>query len=132
PRGVRHHRGRRDPRARAGGAACPGGAVTLAPHLPALQVVVPLLAAPLAVLLRHRTPAFVAALVAAWATFAVSVALAVRVSEVGAISYALGGWAPPWGIEYRVDALSAVLLLLVSGMAALVLPYARASIESEI
>ena len=26
----------------------------------------------------------------------------------------LGGWAPPWGIEYRVDLLNAFVLMLVS------------------
>ena len=33
----------------------------------------------------------------------------------GPISYHLGGWAPPWGIEYRVDLLNAFVLVLVSG-----------------
>jgi multicomponent Na+:H+ antiporter subunit D len=106
--------------------------MTLALQLPALQVVAPLLAAPLAVLLRHRNAAFIVVTCAAWAAFAISIGLAIQVESGGTISYALGSWEPPWGIEYRVDRLSAVLLLLVSGMAALVLPYARASIESEI
>ena len=106
--------------------------MTLALQLPALQVAAPLLAAPLAVLLRHRNAAFIVVTGAAWAAFAISIGLAIQVESGGTISYALGSWEPPWGIEYRVDRLSAVLLLLVSGMAALVLPYARASIESEI
>ena len=50
----------------------------------------------------------------------------------GIISYAIGNWPPPWGIEYRVDRLTSFMLLLVSGMAAIVLPYSRASIEREI
>jgi multicomponent Na+:H+ antiporter subunit D len=44
----------------------------------------------------------------------------------------MGNWAPPWGIEYRIDRLSSFLLLLVSGMGALILPYCRASIEREL
>jgi len=32
----------------------------------------------------------------------------------GTISYWLGGWQPPWGIEYRIDHLNAVMLVLVS------------------
>ena len=40
--------------------------MTLAEHLPALQVVVPLLAAPLTVLLRRRDAAFAVALAASW------------------------------------------------------------------
>jgi multicomponent Na+:H+ antiporter subunit D len=106
--------------------------VSLALHLPALQVVVPLAAAPLAVLVRSRGAAFVLVTLAAWAAFAVSILLWLQVNASGPISYALGSWAPPWGIEYRVDSLSALLLMLVCGVAAVVLPYCRASIEREL
>jgi multicomponent Na+:H+ antiporter subunit D len=106
--------------------------MSLAEHLPALQVVIPLLAAPLTVLLRRRDLAFGVVLAASWATLAIAIALWLRVAESGTISYAIGNWPPPWGIEYRVDALSAFVLVLVSGIAALVLPYSRASLESEV
>jgi multicomponent Na+:H+ antiporter subunit D len=106
--------------------------MNLAQHLPALQVVVPLLAAPLTVLLRRRTLAFTVVLAASWIAFAISVLLWLRVDSSGTISYAIGNWPPPWGIEYRVDRLSAFMLVLVSGLAAVVLPYSRASIEGEI
>jgi multicomponent Na+:H+ antiporter subunit D len=101
-------------------------------HLPILQIVVPLLAAPLCVLLRRPRLVYTLALGAGWATFGVSVALLVRVLEVGSLSYMLGGWAAPWGIEYRVDALNAFVLLFVSGIGALVLTYAPRSVEREI
>ena len=106
--------------------------MSLAPHLPALQVVVPLLAAPLTVLLRRRSLAFAIALAASWAALATALALWLRVAEAGSLSYAIGNWPPPWGIEYRVDALSAFVLVLVTGIAGIVLPYSRASIEAEI
>jgi multicomponent Na+:H+ antiporter subunit D len=106
--------------------------MNLAQHLPALQVVVPLLAAPLTVLLRRRTLAFTVVLAASWIAFAISVLLWLRVDSSGTISYAIGNWPPPWGIEYRVDRLSAFMLVLVSGLAAVVLPYSRVSIEGEI
>ncbi len=106
--------------------------MNLLQHLPALQIVVPLMAAPLVVLLRDRLLAFVLVLAATWVAFAISVMLWLQVGDTGAISYAMGSWAPPWGIEYRVDALSALVLMLVSGVAAVVLPYSRASIEREI
>ncbi|MCB1933911.1 MAG: monovalent cation/H+ antiporter subunit D family protein [Candidatus Accumulibacter sp.] len=101
-------------------------------HLPILQVVLPLASAPLAVLLRDRLAAFVLVLAATWAAFAISVLLWLQVGESGLISYAIGNWPPPWGIEYRVDALASLVLMLVSGIAAVVLPYSRASIEREI
>ena len=106
--------------------------LTLSTHLPALQVVVPLLSAPLAVLLRHGGAAFVLVTAAAWAAFAAAIGLWLQVGETGVISYHIGSWAPPWGIEYRIDRLSSFVLLLVSGMAAIVLPYSRACINREI
>ena len=55
-----------------------------------------------------------------------------RVAQVGVISYAIGSWPPPWGIEYRVDALNAFVLVLVSLVGAVVMPYARVSIAAEL
>ena len=104
----------------------------IAQHLPALQVVVPLIAAPTCALLRHKGVAWLFALIVTWATFAVSVMLMLEVRESGPISYALGGWPPPWGIEYRVDTLSTLVLLVVSGIGALVMPFARISVEREV
>ena len=106
--------------------------MNIAPHLPALQVVVPLICAPLAVLLRRGTPAFLVTTLASWVAFAIAIALWLQTAAGPPISYEIGSWAPPWGIEYRVDRLSSFVLLLVSGMAALMLPYSRASIEREI
>lgn len=106
--------------------------MSLAAHLPALQVVLPLLAAPLTVLLRRRSAAFGVALAASWIAFAIALLLWQQVAAGGTISYAIGNWPAPWGIEYRVDRLSAFVLVLVAGIAALVLPYSRASIEAEV
>jgi multicomponent Na+:H+ antiporter subunit D len=48
------------------------------------------------------------------------------------LSYELGGWAPPWGIEYRIDAMNALVALIVAAIAAITLPYALLSVEKEI
>ena len=104
----------------------------IAQHLPALQVVVPLIAAPLCLLLRRGDLAWGLALVVSWVALAIAVMLLNAVVTGGVISYELGDWAPPWGIEYRIDAANAFVLLIVSGISAVVLPYARASIASEI
>lgn len=106
--------------------------MSLALHLPALQVAVPLAAAPLAVLARRADAAFLLVTLASWTAFAVAVQLWLQVGSQGTISYALGSWAPPLGIEYRVDRLTAFVLMLVAGTAAVVLPYSRRSIEAEI
>jgi len=54
------------------------------------------------------------------------------VQENGVISYALGAWAPPIGIEYRVDLLTAFLLILISAMAGIVHIYGRRTVFAEI
>ncbi len=101
-------------------------------HLLVLQVVVPLLAAPLAALVRRPRLGWLVALLAALWAFGVAVALLTRVLATGPVSYALGGWPPPWGIEYRLDAVGAFVLVIVSGIAAAVMPYALHSIEREV
>jgi multicomponent Na+:H+ antiporter subunit D len=106
--------------------------MSVAAHLPALQVVVPLVAAPLTVLLRGRRAAFVLVLLAAWTALAIAIALWLQVDAHGTVSYPIGSWAPPWGIEYRVDRLSSFMLVLVSGIAAIVLPYSWTSIQREL
>lgn len=101
-------------------------------NLPALQVVLPLVSAPIVALSRRAGIAFALMLAASWATFAIAVALLVRVLSEGAISYHMGGWAPPWGIEYRIDELTAYVLVLITAVAAVCAPYARRSVAAEI
>ena len=54
------------------------------------------------------------------------------VIKTGVVHYHLGGWLPPWGIEYVVDYLNAPMPVLVSVIALLVAIYSRRSIEQEI
>ena len=54
------------------------------------------------------------------------------VIEQGTIQYWLGGWRPPWGIEYRADHFSAFMLVLVSSLALITTVYARRTVESEL
>ncbi|MEL7029367.1 MAG: monovalent cation/H+ antiporter subunit D family protein, partial [Pseudomonadota bacterium] len=75
----------------------------LTAQLPALVVVVPLLAGPIAILLPAGRAPWLFAVAVSWATFALSAMLLAQVSVGGPISYALGGWEPPLGIEYYVD-----------------------------
>ncbi len=103
-------------------------------NLPALQVVLPLLGAVLAALVRRGPIAWLIALVVSWTMPAIAFALLRQVltEPDGVVSYALGGWTPPLGIEYRVDLVSAYILILVSVMGALVISYAPRSVASEI
>lgn len=101
-------------------------------HLSVLQVIIPLIAAPICLLLRKSELAWAFATLVAFMTLAVSVALLSQVMQTGPVSYELGGWEAPWGIEYRVDMLNAPLLVLISAISALALIASRTSIENEI
>lgn len=101
-------------------------------NLLVLVVLVPLLCAPLCILFSSRHIAWGIATLASWVVFALTIVLFLAVMRHGPLSYHLGGWAPPFGIEYRVDTLNAFILPLVAGIAGFVLPYARASIDAEI
>ena len=104
----------------------------IASHLPALQVVVPMLTAPLLLLLRPAGLAWIGALAASALAFATAVELTRRVLAGGAIVYYMGGWEPPYGIELRVDAFDALLLLVVSGASTAALLVGRLSIERDV
>ena len=104
----------------------------IAANLPALQVVLPLIAAPFCVVLRQANLVWLLALLVSWAAFAIAVSLLLNVLEYGTIVYALGGWPPPWGIEIRIDTANAFVLMIVSSISAVVLPYAKRSVEAEV
>ncbi len=101
-------------------------------QLPVLQIIIPLIAAPICILLRNAFLTWVLATATSWICLAISVALLQQVLASGEIIYELGGWAAPWGIEYRVDTLSAWVLVIVSSIGAVVTPYAKLSVEKEI
>ena len=104
----------------------------IAANLPALQVVLPLLGAPVCVVLGRAKAAWLLATAISWAALLVAIAILLHVAEAGVWSYHVGGWAPPWGIEIRVDLANAFVLLIITVISAIVLPYARQSVAAEI
>ena len=72
------------------------------------------------------------ALLTSGVAFLISIALLQEVIQNGTIIYALGGWSAPWGIEYRIDLLNAYVLLIVSGVSAVVLLSTQTSIQNEL
>jgi multicomponent Na+:H+ antiporter subunit D len=101
-------------------------------HLSLLLVVMPLLAAPVVAILPAGRGPWLVTLVISWLCLALAGWQLWMVVNTGTISYALGGWEPPWGIEYRIDALNAFVALIVAAIAAISLPYALHSVEREI
>jgi len=81
-------------------------------HLLPLAAVLPLVAGALVPAVAWRRPdrAWGWAVAAGSGTLVVTALLTLRLLRTGPFSYPLGGWAPPWGIELRFDALSALSL----------------------
>ena len=101
-------------------------------HLPALQVIVPLLSAPLVLLLRPRGLAWAAATAASLFAFAIAIVLTLGVRDGQDFNYYMGSWPAPYGIELSVDAFSALVLLVVTGASALALLAGRHSLDADI
>ncbi|MCG6936977.1 MAG: monovalent cation/H+ antiporter subunit D family protein [Gammaproteobacteria bacterium] len=101
-------------------------------NLSLLLVVIPLLAAPVAAILPGLRPPWLLALAVTWLCFVIAGWQLFTVMDGSIISYELGGWAPPWGIEYRIDAMNALVALIVAGIAAITMPYALLTVEKEI
>ena len=95
----------------------------LTDHFVVLEVVLPLLAAPACVLIRNPRVTRLFSLGIVAACFAIAMALLIQVRGGGVISYHLGGWPPPLGIEYRVSTVNAYLLVLVTAMALVVMSF---------
>lgn len=106
--------------------------MSLAAQLPVIPIIVPLVAAPLTILIPNGRLPYIWATLVSWIAFAACAALLYSVATVGPISYHLGDWGPPVGIEYRIDLANALMLTLVSGIAALVFPFSYESVQSEI
>jgi multicomponent Na+:H+ antiporter subunit D len=104
----------------------------LAQHLPALQVVVPMLVAPLVILLRPRGLAWAACTAASVLAFAIAIQLMLSVQNGGPVTYLMGSWPAPYGIELRVDSLSVLLLLVVTGASVTALVGGRDSLDTQI
>jgi multicomponent Na+:H+ antiporter subunit D len=105
---------------------------SLVDQFPALLVVLPLIVSAAVVMLRSGFVAWAASFAVAAATSLMALALAARAAAEGPISYAMGSWPPPWGIEYRVDSASALVASLVCLTALFVVPYCRRSAAAEV
>jgi multicomponent Na+:H+ antiporter subunit D len=104
----------------------------LTPHLPALQVMVPMLSAPLILLLRPRGLAWAGATAVALLSFAIALNMALAIAGGAHFTYEMGGWEAPYGIELAVGAFSSLVLLAVTGAGAVAMLAARRSVDRQI
>lgn len=102
-------------------------------HAAVLVVVVPMLLAPLLALSPSNRFAWILTIAGTAAAFWFSLILLAIIQEMpgSAISYALGNWPPPIGIEFRVDALNAMILVLITGMGTLASFFAWPALAAE-
>ena len=108
------------------------GDIDWAEHLPALQVAVPMLGAVAVAIVRQPAISWLLTLAVSLAMPVISALILHDVFIDGTISYAMGSWAPPIGIEYRIDEANGFILFLVSLMGALTALYMPRSIGNEI
>jgi multicomponent Na+:H+ antiporter subunit D len=106
--------------------------VSLTSQLPALQIVVPMLTAPMVMLLRGGSLAWAAAAASSVMAFCIAIALTLGVRDAGVLSYAMGGWPAPFGIELRIDAFNALLLLITTGASSVALLSGRFSLAKDL
>ena len=93
-------------------------------HLPVIVVVAPLLSAPLCILSGRFMPARLIALGTCLLVLACAAILLAATTDGFTWHYNLGGWDAPWGIVYRIDSLSALLVLLIAGITGVVVLFA--------
>jgi multicomponent Na+:H+ antiporter subunit D len=101
---------------------------------PVLIIIVPLLASLLNLIIGLWRKGLCYPLVVASLGACVLSSFAVMdtVISSGALQYRLGGWAPPWGIEYAIDHLNAFIAVIVSSISLVVAVYSKKSIEQEL
>ena len=95
-------------------------------HAPVLIVVIPLVMAVLVPLVARRSAQWIRSLVllALLGAMTCAATALAQTLRTGPWHYQLGGWKPPWGIEYVLDPLSSGMALLISVVAILVAVYA--------
>lgn len=103
-------------------------------HYPALLVIIPLLASFFISAAGWLRPlwCFPLALTAMGGSLLVSIGLLDDVIRGIPDLYWFGGWAPPWGIYYRVDHLNALVLVVISGVGFVNLWAARPTVDREL
>jgi multicomponent Na+:H+ antiporter subunit D len=102
---------------------------------PAWIIAVPFFAAVLLPMVHRISRAWVHPLALVGSGAALIFALYAAASVVihgGPVIHTLGGWAPPWGIELRVDYLSAVMVVLIAVLSFLVLLFGHQGLEARI
>ncbi len=108
--------------------------ISAAGSTPVLVIVIPLLAAMLAPLVSriHRSVGWYLATTATFIAFLLSLSLLYTVIDGGTVSYRMGSWAPPMGIEYVVSYFNGFVLAVIAFISFIITLYGKKSVEQEI
>ncbi|MGR3179668.1 MAG: monovalent cation/H+ antiporter subunit D family protein [Candidatus Anammoxibacter sp.] len=103
-------------------------------HMPVLVILVPLISSVIIPIVgrKSKLACWIIVTTVTFFSFLGSLYLLNTVVNSGNISYWLGGWEPPWGIEYAIDYLNGFVLVVVSFISFVVAFYSRKSVDAEI
>jgi len=108
--------------------------VGFADHLAVYAAVSLLISAFAAPLLARWKPVFSGYMVLAALAFSfiTSLVLLKYINEIGTLTYFMGGWPPPWGIELTIDPLRVYMLTTITGVSLWIFIYALRDLEHEL
>ncbi|MCW8109522.1 monovalent cation/H+ antiporter subunit D family protein [Alteromonas ponticola] len=101
-------------------------------HISVLLIIIPLLAAPLMVIINSPKFSWLVSLGVTLVCTYLAYILMTDIQRGSEVHYAMGGWAPPWGIAYLIDPLNGLVTFIVSLIALSTIIFARKSVEREI
>lgn len=101
-------------------------------QLTILLIVIPLMVAPITALIPSEKVTWLLTLIVCLISLAISTYILYQVIDGSHVIYELGGWRPPWGIEYKIDSLNAFVALIVSGIGCLACLFGYRSVPDEI
>lgn len=108
--------------------------MNIAEQAAALIIIIPLIASLVNTVigLWSRRYAYLLTVITLGVCALLSISIMNSVINSGRISYWIGGWQPPWGIELAIDHLNAFIAIIVSFMSFIVAVYSKKSIEKEL
>ena len=101
-------------------------------NLPILIVITPLMFSLIVAVLPNQRHSWFLTNLASLLTLFFSILLGIEVSEKNLISYHLGNWPPPLGIEYIVDKVSIIPIFIIAVISCLASSFAHNFFTSEI
>ncbi len=101
-------------------------------QLTILLIVIPLMIAPITALIPSEKITWLLTVIVCLLSLVISSYVLYAVIDGSHVIYELGGWRPPWGIEYKIDSLNAFVALIVSSIGCLACVFGYRSVPDEI